>query len=589
MRSPAPSSKASACSDAEAVRVSLEGRRRSRNSRNWKSRAAVMREALRGQRWLLTAVISLRAVFELLPLQIPLLIGIFVDALSNGGMAFAGIEANGANEIARFALVLAASLGAGQALAAYGFTRASSRLGAGVARRLRLCVLEHSFDPVATQTARSGELVDRCVTDSATVRRLVLQVLVRTTTTFLRAVYPVVVLCVLDIQLALVALAPLALVALVNAHLGARLETVSRVGLDRRSDLSSGVVAAAEGLESLRVAGRDAAWLDELDRRSIALEEAEVDKGSLVASMRLFTWGATMFGLAVVLSLAIRRVDAGTMTTGQLVAFLGLCELAYRPVRRWANMVKTYRLGLASLDRLTRVFEAETRSAGSKRPDLDFLQGVIRFDDIDVEIAGTRIFDGFSLKVPMSRSTAILGPSGCGKSTLLRLLVGVTRPDAGRVSIDGQDVEDVDPRWLRERIVYVPQRPRFFGPTLRDEWADCSDSRIREVLVEVGLDAWLDALPLGLDTRIDDPRFKPSFGEMQRLALARALGGRARMLLLDEPTAGLDAATEASIVELLRSLAKRVPIVLVTHRASSARVCDQIQRIGSAKREAIRA
>lgn len=180
------------------------------------------------------------------------------------------------------------------------------------------------------------------------------------------------------------------------------------------------------------------------------------------------------------------------------------------------------------------------------------------------------IVSGVSLSVDEGRILAVVGPSGAGKTTLLRLLNRLDEPSEGRVLLDGTDYRTLDPREVRRRVGFVPQRPAMLSGTVRDNVT--AGPRIREGTVdEERLRAVLDRF--GIRELQDRPASELSGGEQRRVALARALANEPEVLLLDEPTADLDGANEARVERLVAELVDEegLACVLVTHDPSQAR------------------
>ncbi|WP_396652847.1 ATP-binding cassette domain-containing protein [Microbacterium sp. Marseille-Q6965] len=179
------------------------------------------------------------------------------------------------------------------------------------------------------------------------------------------------------------------------------------------------------------------------------------------------------------------------------------------------------------------------------------------------------------------------GPSGSGKSTLLSVLMGALPASTGEVRADGVPLPDLDAASWRRRVAWCPQEAYVFDSTLRgnlllarDRADSPSDDAMRRALARAGLDALLDTLPDGLDTRVGPAGSALSGGERQRLAVARALLSRAGVLLLDEPTAHLDAPTAAAMMDDIRRASGDRITVLVSHRPADVRADDRVVRLG---------
>lgn len=193
---------------------------------------------------------------------------------------------------------------------------------------------------------------------------------------------------------------------------------------------------------------------------------------------------------------------------------------------------------------------------------------------------GEPVLSGCSLHVASGEVVAIQGPSGGGKTTVLRLLLGQLRAQQGAVRVGGIDVHELDlPAW-RERVAWMGQHPRLMSDTLaanlRVAAPEATHAQLTEALGFAGLQAWFDALPDGLQTRLGEGGRGLSGGQLRRLALARVRLRPGDVLLLDEPTASLDADTEATLVDRLGELCAGRTVVLLTHRPAPLRLAHRV-------------
>ena len=194
--------------------------------------------------------------------------------------------------------------------------------------------------------------------------------------------------------------------------------------------------------------------------------------------------------------------------------------------------------------------------------------------------AGETVLSRCSLHVHAGEAAAIRGPSGGGKTTLLRLLLGQLRAQEGNVLIDNRPIDDIDLAAWRERVAWMSQHPRLMADTLaanlRVARSDADEAELAEALEFSGLGAWFTHLPEGLDTRLGEGGRQLSGGQLRRLALARVRLRRSDVLLLDEPTASLDAETEDWVIDRIAELRQGRTLVLLTHRAAPLRVVDRV-------------
>ena len=205
----------------------------------------------------------------------------------------------------------------------------------------------------------------------------------------------------------------------------------------------------------------------------------------------------------------------------------------------------------------------------------------IRFDDVSFAYEADRpVLDGVSFTAAPGTITAIIGPTGSGKSTLMALLLRLFDPARGAITIDGRDLRDYQLDSLRGSVAIALQENVLFAMSVRDNIRyvapDATDEQIREAIRVAGMDDYVAGLPNGIDTVLSDRGGKLSTGQRQRLSIARAVVRNAPMLVLDEPTAALDAATEHRVMRNLAEWGRGRAIFLITHRISTIRRADNI-------------
>ena len=199
----------------------------------------------------------------------------------------------------------------------------------------------------------------------------------------------------------------------------------------------------------------------------------------------------------------------------------------------------------------------------------------VQFEDVRLTWDKTRqaALNGLSFRVPAGETVVLAGPSGAGKTTVMEILLGFVRPDSGRVVINGRDITDIVPQALSAIIAWIGQRPVLFAGTIRDNILfarpGATDEELAEAIRAARVDGFAGQLPDGLDTKVGEGGYGLSGGQAQRIAIARAFLKNAPLLLLDEPTAHLDPATESEVFDGLRRLAAGRTVILASHSAAA--------------------
>lgn len=199
----------------------------------------------------------------------------------------------------------------------------------------------------------------------------------------------------------------------------------------------------------------------------------------------------------------------------------------------------------------------------------------VAFDDVRYtwDVARGPVLDQLSFRVPANETAVLVGPSGSGKSTVIELLLGFIKPESGRITVNGADLATLTPAALSRLTAWIGQRPMLFAGSLRENIRfgrfDATDAAIDEAALAAGLQDVAANLPEGLDTLIGEGGFGLSGGQAQRVAIARAYVRNAPLLLMDEPTAHLDPATEADVLDSLRRLALGRTVILAAHSSAA--------------------
>ncbi len=359
----------------------------------------------------------------------------------------------------------------------------------------------------------------------------------------------------------------------------ARLEEKFNRGAEAQSYLVE-TVSTIETLKASAVEPQQARRWEELLAASTAASFRTLNLGNLAGQGAGFIQKVTT---VLILWLGARLVIEGKLTIGELVAFNMIAGRISAPILRLAQLWHEFQQAGVSVRRLGDILNAHPEPAHNPgRTSLPALAGRITFDHVHFRYRPDRpeVLQGLSFDIAPGKVIGIVGPSGSGKSTLAKLIQRLQVPTQGRVLVDGQDLAQLDPTWLRRHVGVVLQENRLFNRTVRENIALRDPALPMEVVLQAaklaGAHDFILELAEGYDTVVGEQGATLSGGQRQRVALARALVTDPRILILDEATSALDYESEAIIQANMRHITRGRTVIVIAHRLTAVRHADEI-------------
>ncbi len=340
------------------------------------------------------------------------------------------------------------------------------------------------------------------------------------------------------------------------------------------------------GLPTLKVFGRAKA------QAASIRETSERYRDTALSTLRVTFLSSLILELVATFSVALVAVAIGLRLMGGELGLrtalfaLVLAPEAYLPLRRLGANYHASAEGMAAAEQVFAVIEKPLPARGTRRAVPDMAVADISVEGLCVTYPDRSepALDDVSLSIEAGEILALAGPSGCGKSTLLSVLLGLTVPERGTVSVGDVELADLDPAAWHAQLAWVPQRPHLFATSIAENVRfgrrDASGEELWDAVREAGLADVVADLPHGLDTVLGDCGAGLSAGERQRVALARAFLRDSPLLLLDEPTANLDGQTEHEVLEAVQRLSQGRTVVLVAHRPALLSLADRVVTLG---------
>jgi ABC-type multidrug transport system fused ATPase/permease subunit len=429
--------------------------------------------------------------------------------------------------------------------------------------------------PVDMAEASGGRALTRLISDAIAVRGLTNGGLLELLNQILVTMAMLVAALLIDWQTTLIAIIPMAFVLLGNLTVQLRLQ---RAFVELRGQFTKLLAGVGESLANINVVksyGREGTASGKLHKIN---EEHAARDGQMKKTYS--RWEAVLNiigGLPTPIAMWVggMAVVDGALTVGSLVAVVALVMMFQMSVHMLSMHINGAFRSKVTAERLLRVMDAKpVVTEGTNLRPMPALTGALAADGVVVEIGGRRVLDGIDVTIQPGESVAIYGPTGTGKTTLLHTLARLRDPEGGVVTYDGIDAREFAIDDIRQRVVCLPQRQWIFEGTLEENVAFARPDATSEEVTEAVRGAGLG--DISLSRSFGSSTLDLSAGERQRIGLARALLVDPDILLLDNPTANLDAETEAALLDTIVSVRRNRTLVIATQQPSVARYVNRV-------------
>ncbi len=429
---------------------------------------------------------------------------------------------------------------------------------------------------------KSGDLIVRLIGDIGRLKEVTVTAALPLFVHFLTLACMLGVMFWLNWQLTLVALAPFPLFLLRMVRLTERIRDAARKQRKRQGAMAATAVEAIGAIKVVQALSLEKTLAHAFSRQNKKNLKEGVKTKRLTAGLERTVDVLVALGTGLVLWYGTRLVLRGQLTPGDLLVFIAYLKNAFRPMRDVAKYTGRIAKAAASGERILDILDTvpEIRDKRGAVPAPHF-QGRVRFENVSFAYEpGHYVLKELNFEVQPGQRIALVGPSGAGKSTLVSLLLRLYDPSQGRIVIDGHNVRDYTIESVRPQIGIVLQDSVLFAVSARDNIVygalDATLAEIESAAHLANAHDFIEALPQGYDTILGERGATLSGGERQRIAIARTAVRRSPIVILDEPTTGLDKKNEHLVTEALERLTKGRTIFLIAHNLQSVEYTDQI-------------
>ncbi|HYX27279.1 MAG TPA: ABC transporter ATP-binding protein [Pyrinomonadaceae bacterium] len=429
---------------------------------------------------------------------------------------------------------------------------------------------------------RTGDLISRCTTDIDAVQSLISQVLLGMLVNVMTLVGMMIVMLYLNWAFTVIALMVAPALFFVVYHYTHRIKNASRAMRRQEGEVVSVLEEVLSSIRVVKAFAREDYEQKRFERESRESVEKALRARNFKAKLPPLVEIIVACGTCLVLWYGARLVLAGSLTSGELLVFLLYLGKMYKPMRELSKMTDTISKADVGWERIREVLENETqvRDAPGAKSAPRF-KGRIEYDHVRFAYNGNgAVLEDLTLEIEPGQMVALVGPTGAGKTTIVSLLPRFYEINGGRIRIDGTDIRQFKQKSLREQISFVLQETLLFRATVAQNIAYGKPQASQEEIIRAArlanAEEFIVRMPDGYETMIGERGLTLSGGQRQRITIARAIIRNSPILILDEPSAGLDAESEKLVFDALENLMEGKTSIVIAHRLATVRRADVI-------------
>jgi subfamily B ATP-binding cassette protein HlyB/CyaB len=510
---------------------------------------------------------------QIFALVTPLIFQVVIDkVLSHKGYETLMVMVGGILFIGLFDIIL-------QYLRTYALTHTTNRIDVELGRRLFFHLFHLPMNYFETRSA--GQTVAR-VRELETIRSFLTGQGLFSALDLLFTIVFIIVLLFYSWKLTLIVIASIPLYLIIATIIRPMLRELVKEKFNRGALSQQMLVESIVGAQTIKSAAVEPAMQTQWEEKLAAYVTTSFDSGLIGAGGQMAIQYVNKATSALLLLFGAKAVIDGDLTVGELVAFNMISGQVAQPILRLSQIWQDFQQVQISIDRLGDILNHPMEPLNVAHGNLPRAKGAIEFRNVSFRYkpGAPEVLKGISISIEPGEVVGIVGRSGSGKSTLAKLIQRFYVPEAGQVMVDGIDLAQVNPAWLRSQIGVVLQDNLLFNRSIHDNIALANPAMPRPAVIQAarlsGADEFIGRLENGYDTIIEERGANLSGGQRQRIAIARALSINPSILILDEATSALDYESEKIIQNNMLQIVKGRTVIIVAHRLNAVRNCTKI-------------